>query len=438
MQADTVIEARWLIPVVPKNTVLEHMSIVITGSVISDILPTAQARLRYQPDKTVTLPESVVMPGLVNLHSHAAMNIIRGLGADLPLMDWLNTKIWPAEGRLMSADYVREGSLLAGREMAMSGVTCTSDQYFFPESAAEGLREAGLRCAVSGLVIGFPSAWGSGDEEYLAKSEALIRNHENDPFVHATIAPHAPYTVSDASLRRCADISERFGVPIHIHVNETAGEIEGSLKTYGLRPIERLAGLGLVNDRLIAVHSVHADASDINRMAAAGSSMCHCPSSNLKLASGFAPLAAFMKAGVNVGIGTDGAASNDKLDMLGETRLAAMLAKAVAGDSTAAKVFDMLEAATLGGARALHWDKEIGSVETGKQADLIAVDLSGVECLPVRDPAAQLLYSAGRENVTHTWVAGQLIAEKNLSIRCPAEKYGFSLNSVAKKWQNML
>ena len=438
MQVDTVIEARWVIPVVPKNTVLENTSVVVSKGRIADILPTDEARVRYQGAETVTLPKSIVMPGLVNLHSHAAMNIIRGMGADLSLMDWLTTKIWPAEGKLMSADYVREGSMLAGREMALAGITCTSDQYFFPEAAAEGLRNSGLRCAVSGFVIGFPSAWAADDAEYLRKSEALIRDLEGDEFVHATIAPHAPYTVSDESLARCAELSDRYGVPIHIHVGETATEVTDSLKVHGMRPIDRLEKLGLLNDRLIAVHSVHADASDIGKMAAAHASMCHCPSSNLKLASGFSPLAAFMKAGVNVGIGTDSAASNDKLDMLAETRLAAMLAKAVAGDPTVAKVFDMIEAATLGGARALHWDSEIGSLEKGKAADIIAVELSGAECLPVSDPAAQLLYSASREHVTHTWVAGELIAKKERSSRFLKEKMAFSENGIAQKWQNML
>ena len=350
------------------------------------------------------------MPGLINLHTHAAMNLLRGRGADLPLMDWLTKEIWPAEGRLMSAEFVHDGSLIAGVEMIRSGVTCCSDLYFFPEAAAEGLREAGLRCATAGIVIGFPSAWAANDDEYISKCEALIERYSGDPFVRVTVGPHAPYTVSDASLARCAALSERHDLPVHIHVNETAGEVETSLKDHGERPVARLARLGLLNERLISVHSVHTSNEDIRMLAEARASVCHCPSSNLKLASGFAPVAKMMKAGINLGIGTDGAASNDKLDMLGETRLAAMLAKAVAGGTTCAKVFDMLEAATLGGARALHWDDEIGSLEIGKCADMIAVDLSGIECGPVTDPAAQLLYSAGREHVTHVWVAGRLAA----------------------------
>ena len=436
MHVDVLIEARWLLPIVPRHTVLENQTVVVSCGRIADILPQGEARRRYGDlaEHVVSLPDGLLMPGLVNLHSHAAMNLLRGLGADLPLMDWLTTKIWPAEGKLMSADFVRDGSRLAGLEMIRAGITCTSDQYFFPDAAAEGLRTAGLRCAVSGIVIGFPSAWANSDAAYLSKAETLIKTFADDPFVRTTIAPHAPYTVGDVALARTADISWDFNVPIHIHVNETAGEVADSLRDHGMRPLARLARLGLVNERLISVHSVHTDAEDIRRLADAGSSVCHCPCSNLKLASGFAPIADLMKAGVNLGIGTDGAASNDKLDILGETRLAAMLAKAVANDTTCAGVYDMLEAATLGGARALHWDDEIGSIEIGKVADMIAIDLSDVSCQPVSDPAAQVLYAAGREQVTHTWVAGRLVASREDT----ASDIRRDVAETARKWQEKL
>lgn len=438
LNADTIIEARWVIPVAPKGVILDNTSVVISDGRIIDLLPISEARTKYSAPEVVSLPESALLPGFVNLHSHAAMNLVRGLGADLPLMDWLTKKIWPAEGKLMSPEFVREGSWLAGLEMAAGGVTTTSDHYFFPKAAAEGLRSAGLRCAVSGIVIGFPSAWAKNDAEYLEKSEALIREFEGDRFIHATIAPHAPYTVSDDSLKACAAISDRYGVPIHMHVNETAGEVANSLRDHGERPIERLRRCGLLNDRLIAVHSVHANDDDIRAMAAARSSACHCPCSNLKLASGFAPVAKFLAAGVNLGIGTDGAASNDKLNMLGETRLAAMLAKTVAGDPTAAPVFDMLEAATLGGARALKWEREIGSLEKGKAADMFAICLSTPESLPVQDPAAQILYSAGRECITHTWVDGSLIMEKSQKTVYPDPQALERARSLAAKWQSRI
>ena len=435
---DTIIEARWILPIVPKGVILENQSVIVKGGNIAAILPTAEARTQYEADDVVSLPESLVMPGFVNLHSHAAMNLVRGLGADLPLMDWLTTKIWPAEGKLMSPSFVHDGAYMAGLEMAASGITTTSDHYFFPMDAARGLRDAGLRCATSAFVIGFPSAWAKDDAEYLKRAEAVLEACKGDEFVRATVAPHAPYTVNDEALKACAALSAKYDAPIHMHVHETAVEVSDSLRDHGVRPLERLERLGLVNERLIAVHAVHLNDEDIDRLARAGASTCHCPCSNLKLASGFSPVAKLLSRGVNVGIGTDGAASNDKLDMLGETRLAAMLAKAVAGDTTVATVFDMLEAATLGGARALHWDDRIGSLEPGKAADLIAVNLATIQSIPVQDPAAQLLYAAGRENITHTWVNGRLIAIRQEIVAYHDLNAVDRANSLAGKWQNRL
>lgn len=438
LQADTLIEARWVIPVAPRGAVLENAAVVVSQGRIEAILPIEEARARYEAAERFSLPASALLPGLVNLHSHAAMNLLRGRGADLPLMDWLTKSIWPAEGRLMSEEFVREGSWLAGLEMAAGGVTTASDQYFFPGAAARGLREAGLRCAVAGLVIGFPSAWGANDDEYLAKAEALLEEFRGDAFVRATVGPHAPYTVSDASLRRCAALSEKYGAPVHIHVAETAGEVSESLEKHGVRPLERLARLGLLNERLISVHSVHINDEDVAMLARARASVCHCPASNLKLASGFAPVAKLLAAGVNLGLGTDGAASNDSLDLLGDARLAAMLAKAVSGDPTAAPVHAILEAATLGGARALHWDDEIGSIEAGKRADLFAVELSSPEALPVADPAAQVLYAAGRSRVTHTWVEGGLIARRDPGLSWSLPDARERAVGIAEKWRARL
>lgn len=436
--ADTIIEARWVLPIAPQGVILENHSIIVHEGKIAALLPTAEARLNYEATDVVSLPESLVMPGFVNLHSHAAMNLVRGLGADLPLMDWLTTKIWPVEGKLMSPEFVREGAYIAGLEMAASGVTTTSDHYFFPLDAARGLRDAGLRCATSAFVIGFPSAWAQDDAQYLRRAEETLEACKDDPFVRTTVAPHAPYTVSDKALKACAELSVKYDAPIHMHVHETSVEVSDSIREHGVRPLERLDRLGLVTDKLIAVHAVHLNDEDIERLANAGASTCHCPCSNLKLASGFSPVAKLLAAGVNVGIGTDGAASNDKLDMLGETRLAAMLAKAVAGNTTVATVHDMLEAATLGGARALHWDDRIGSIEPNKEADLIAINLSSVESLPVQDPAAQLLYAAGRENITHTWVGGKLIAIRQETVSYADLSARDRALSIARKWQNRI
>ncbi|MDO5530593.1 TRZ/ATZ family hydrolase [Sutterella sp.] len=438
MQADILIEARWVIPVAPRGVILENTAVAVREGRIAAILPIEEARASITARETVSLPQSALLPGFVNLHTHVAMNLVRGLGADLPLMDWLTTKIWPAEGKLMSPEWVRDGAWLAGLEMAAGGVTTASDHYFFPKSAAEGLRKAGLRCVVSGIVIGFPTAWAKNEDGYLEASEELFTSLGADPLVRASVGPHAPYTVSDRALKACAELSEKYSLPIHMHVNETAGEVSDSIRDHGCRPIERLDRLGLVNDRLIAVHMVHSNDADIARIAEAGASICHCPCSNLKLASGFAPFPKFLEAGINVGIGTDGAASNDKLDMLGETRLAAMLDKCVSGDPTSAPVFAMLEAATLGGARALKWDDEIGSIELGKAADMFAINLAGPESLPVQDPAAQILYASGREAITHTWVAGELIMKKNVVVEYRSGAEADQAVAIAQSWQNRI
>ena len=435
MQVNTLLKPTWIIPIVPEGVVLTKHVIAIADGKIAAIVPESEAS-QFEAKEVVELPGEIVMPGFVNLHLHAAMNLLRGVGPDLSLMDWLQKKVWPLEGRLMSPEFVYEGSRLAGEEMVQSGVTCTNDHYFFPVDAAAGLRESGMKCAVSAFLIGFPSAWAKTDDEYLKKAGEVIEHFRGDPMVHVTVSPHAPYTVSDDAMKKLAALSERNNLPIHIHVQETESEVSNSLKQYGMRPIERLKKLGIVNERLISVHSVHLSDSDIDTLAKAGSSVCHCPSSNLKLASGFAPVAKIMDAGINLGIGTDGVASNDKLDMLGETRLAALLAKAVAKDPTAAPVHKMLYAATMGGAKALGWDREIGSLEAGKSADLFSCLLEEITSIPVLEPAAQLLYSAGRESITHVWINGQLVVKKQQKAESFRGMSRTKALDIAHTWQN--
>lgn len=433
---DLLIEARWVIPVAPRGAVLEDHSVAVHAGRIVTVLPQPQARERYAPDELVRLPTHALTPGLVNLHTHAAMALLRGIGDDLPLRQWLEQRIWPLEKALATADFVHDGSYVAALEMLRSGTTCCSDMYFHPEAAVRGLRAAGMRVVAGIIAIEFPTGYAVDAEDYLRKGLATRDACRDDPLVSFTLAPHAPYTVSDATLARIAMLAEELDMPVHIHLHETRHEVEESMQIHGERPLARLARLNLVSERLVAVHAVHLEPSEITLLAHRGASVAHCPASNLKLGSGIAPVAQLLAAGVNLGIGTDGAASNNRMDLLAELRLAALLAKGASGDASILPAAVALEAATLGGARALGLDRRIGSIEPGKEADLSAFDLSAVETQPIYDPLSQIAYSAGREQVSDVWVGGravvrtrQILAE---SVAGAPEATGATLHA----WQN--
>jgi len=345
---------------------------------------------------------------LVNLHGHAAMSLFRGYADDLPLMAWLNDRIWPAEKKHVSEAFVRDGTLLAAAEMLAGGITTCNDMYFFPKAAGEAFLQAGMRATLGMIVLEFPSAYASDADDYLAKGLALRDELKDESLLGFAFAPHAPYTVSDTTFGRINTLAEQLGLPIHTHTHETADEIRDSLKQYGVRPLERLARLGLLGPNFIGVHAVHVNEAEIGLLAQHGCHLAHCPTSNLKLASGIAPVADLLRAGVNVGLGTDGAASNNRLDLFGEMRLAALLAKGASGDPAILSAAATLRAATLDAARALNLDSQIGSIVSGKRADLVAVDLHALSGQPVFDPVSHLVYVAGREHVTHVWVDGKL------------------------------
>jgi len=435
-EVDLLISPRWVVPVVPRGRVLEDHSIAVDRGRIVAIVPNAEVAGRFAPRERVALPSHALTPGRVNLHTHAAMTLLRGVGDDLPLMRWLQERIWPLEQALVSAEFVHDGARLAASEMLRSGTTCCSDMYFFPEAALRALRGAGMRAVAGIIAIEFPTAYAVDAEDYLRKGLAARDSFRDDALVGFTLAPHAPYTVSDATLTRIAVLAEELDLPVHIHLHETASEVAESVAQHGARPLARLARLGLVTERLIAVHAVHLERGEIALLAERGSSVAHCPASNLKLASGFAPVAAMLAAGVNLGIGTDGAASNNRLDMCAETRLAALLAKAVAEDATALPAAAALEAATLGGARALGLDRRIGSIEEGKEADLAAFDLSSLETSPIFNVLSQLVYAAGREHVTDVWVAGQSVVKKRQVLADAEPGAAERQASTLLAWQN--
>ncbi len=431
---DLLIDAHWVVPVEPANTVLDRHSVAVQAGKIVAVLPTAEAAQRFTPAERVRLDDHVLIPGLINLHTHAAMTLMRGLADDLPLMRWLNDHIWPAEAKHVSAGFVRTGTQLACAEMLRGGVTCMNEMYFFPEAAAEAALAAGMRTALGLIAIEFPTAYARDADEYLSKGLDLRDRLRHEDLLSFCLAPHAPYTVSDATFTRIAGYSEELGLPVHIHVHETADEIAGELAKTGERPLARLNRLGLIGPQLIAVHAVHLNADEIALLAAHGASVAHCPASNLKLASGLCPVAALQAAGVNVGIGTDGAASNNRLDMFAEMRLAALLAKGSSGNAGALPAHAALRAATLNGARALGIETQTGSISTGKWADLTAVDLSRLELQPVYDAVSHLVYTAERSDVSDVWVAGKRVVKKQQLTTIEKQE----LESAVLVWQNRI
>ncbi len=412
---DSLIHARWIIPAHPDGVVLEHHSLALKDGRILDILPQNEAHARYQADNVIERGEHALIPGLINAHTHAAMSLLRGLADDLPLMDWLNHHIWPAETQWVSDEFVRDGSLLAMAEMLRGGTTCFNDMYFFPEVTARAATDVGMRACIGLIVIDFPSAWAGSADEYLDKGLALHDELRNHPLLRTAFAPHAPYTVSDAPLERIRVLADELDMPVHMHVHETVAEVEQSQAQFGMRPLERLARLGLVSPSLLAVHMTQLLDAELAHLASSGTHVLHCPESNLKLASGFCPVHKLLNAGVNVALGTDGAASNNDLDMFGEMRTAALLAKAVANDASALPAAQALRMATLNGARALGLGDETGSLEKGKAADIVAVRLDDIECQPFYNVISQLVYATGRDKVSDVWVAGrQLLKEREL------------------------
>ncbi|MEQ8515347.1 MAG: TRZ/ATZ family hydrolase [Chromatocurvus sp.] len=411
-RADLVIHPRWVIPVEPEGRVLENTSVVVDRGRITALLGRDQAR-RVEAQDSLELPGQVLLPGLVNAHGHGAMSLLRGYADDLPLMPWLEEHIWPAETRHVDAAFVRDGVQLAIAGMLRSGTTTCSDMYFFPEQAAREYRAAGMRAQIAFPIFDVASAWGSGPDDYLAKGLALIDEYRHADLQAVVFGPHAPYTVSEATLARIATLAAELDVGVHIHLHETAAEVLQAVERCGERPLDTLNRIGLLGPRTQCVHMTDLGNQDIALLAETGSHVVHCPHSNMKLASGTCPVAQLLAAGVNVALGSDGAASNNSLNLFLEMRSAALLGKLAARDPAALPAATVLAMATLGGARALGMDDQIGSLVPGKQADMIAVDLSGSATQPVYNPISQLVYACTGSEVTHSWVAGRALLEDN-------------------------
>ncbi len=405
-----IIFAPYILPVTEEATVYHNHAIVIEQDKIKTILPAEDAK-KLTADELLHLDNHVLMPGLINLHGHSAMTLLRGLADDLALMDWLNHHIWPAEGKHVSEGFVYDGTLLAMAEMLRGGTTTISDMYFFHGAVAKAAIKSKMRTIVGCSILEFPSAYGQNAQEYVDLALGAFHAYENEALLSFALAPHAPYTVSDDTFKQVVTLADKLDLRIHCHIHETQDEINISLKEYGVRSLARLEKLGVLQQRLIAAHMVHANDDEIDLLAKRRVNIAHNPSSNMKLASGCAPVQKMLNKGIAVGLGTDGAASNNKLDMFAEMRLAALIAKGFSGNPTDIKAYDAIKMATINGARALNMADKIGSLEAGKQADMIAIDLRQVETQPLFDPVSHIVYAAGREQVTHTWVAGKALLQ---------------------------
>jgi 5-methylthioadenosine/S-adenosylhomocysteine deaminase len=412
---DLIIDARWVLPVAPVNHVLEEASVAVAGGLIRAVGPRETVHAAWSAPTTLGLADHVLIPGLVNAHGHAAMTLLRGFAEDAPLAEWLTQHIWPLESRLVSEGFVRDGTRLAVAEMIRSGTTCYSDMYFFPEVGADVARSAGLRCQAVFPIVPFPNAWSDGVDDALHQGMALHDQYRGHPLVTVAFGPHAAYSVDRPDLERIRTYSDELEAPVQIHLHETAAEVADARAEHGVSWITMLDQLGLLTPRLQAVHVTQADDADVEALAQAQVHVVHCPHSNLKLASGICPVTEFTGRGLNVALGTDGAASNNTLDVLAEARLASLLAKIASGDTRSLPESRALEMATLGGARALGRDAEIGSLEPGKQADIVAVDLSAARFQPVYDPTSALIHSAAGSAVSHVWVGGRsLLYDRDL------------------------
>ncbi len=430
---DLRIDARWTIPIAPAGVLTEHALLVAEGRIVA-LVPAPVADRDYRAAHQVTLSTHVLLPGLVNAHIHGAMTLMRGIADDIPLKPWLEEHVWPNERRVVAPEYVYDGTLLAAAEMLHGGITCCNDMYFYPDAAARAYRDSGMRALLGLPVLDFPTPYATGADDCLQTGLAARDTWKHEPRLAFALAPHAPYTVGEASWGKIVMYARQLDLPIQTHLLEAPDERAQSVAQFGIGPLERLHALGATGPGFIAIHGVHLLPGDIELLATQGCHVVHCPTSNLKLANGIAPVAALRARGVNVALGTDGAASNNRLDLFGEARLAALIAKAATGDAAALPAATVLRMATLDGATALGREQEIGSLEVGKQADVIAVNLGGVEHAPCYDPASHLVHVTGRDQVTDVWVAGDHLVAAGALTRLDAP----DLAARARYWQDRL
>lgn len=432
--ADLIIAAAWIIPVVPAGAPLENHVIAVRDKKILTVCSQEEARATLLARQTVNLPRHVLIPGLINAHGHSPMALLRGVADDIPLREWLEQRIWPLEDKLVDREFVQQGSRLAIAEMIACGTTCFADMYFFPDEVARSALDAQLRVQLASPVLDFPTVWAQDADEYILKATQLHDNYRNSELVYTAFGPHAPYTVSDAPLRKLAMLAEELDIPVHMHVHETLREVEDAVAEDGRRPLRRLQELGLVSPRLLCVHGTRLLPEEMSLLAENGASVIHCPESNMKLASGLCEVAQLMSLGVNIALGTDGAAGNNDLDLFSEMRSAALLAKAVAEDAAALPARQALEMATINGARALGMEHLIGSLEAGKYADITAVNLDRLNTRPINNPLSHLVYASQASQVSHVWCGGSALLEDGELLTVDTAL----ISSVTDAWQQRI
>lgn len=427
---DTLIHARWVIPIVPENVIHENYALAISGDKIIALLPSAEAEKKYQAAKSYQFLNHVLMPGLINMHTHSPMTLFRGLADDLELMVWLQQYIWPSEKKWVSAEFCYDGTQLAILEMLRSGTTCFNDNYFFSESIGQAAIDLGMRAFLGACIIDFPSNYAQTPDEYISKAEDLFNSIKKEPLLSMSIAPHAPYSVSDATFLKIKKFVEKYNTNIHLHLHETAAEIDQSMQQYNKRPIQRMDDLGMLTPHTQCVHMTQIIDNDINLLQKRHSHVVHCPHSNLKLASGFCPTKHLFDAGINLTIGTDGAASNNDLDLWNEMMTASQLAKAVSKNPTALKSNEVLKMATINAAKALNVESKIGSLEIGKLADVITINLNSLNTQPIFNPISHLIYALNSRQVSDVWIAGKHLLNAGKFTQCDEN----AIVSKARDW----
>ena len=408
---DLLINAAWVLPVAPTNVVLQNHSVAITGNHIVELGPSTQLKREYQAQRVMDLDHHIVMPGLINTHGHAAMSLLRGAGEDEPLEVWLNETIWPMEARLMNPDYVRLGTELTIAEMLSSGTTTFSDMYFYPETVAKVCIEQGIRAQLAFPLIEFTNPWSNDVSDALHKGLELFHTLRHEDLVNVALGPHAAYSLSAKDMERIGMYAAELDIMVQIHLHETAAEVREAITQNGQTWIQRLFEVGLLGPSLQAVHMTQVTDPEIALIAETGTHVVHCPTSNLKLASGYCPVAKLQNAGVCVAIGTDGAASNNRLDMFDETRIATLLAKHEQHDAAAGRAEDAVRMATLDGAKVLGIDHLTGSIEAGKAADLISINTHSLGIMPMYNPFAAIVHGNAGNAVEHVLVNGQTLVD---------------------------